>query len=159
MRAGNAREGASHTRAGLIGREGASGMERPLVWRHSMARAATAPVRMAVIQSASIRARSSPVVESTINILLLSEGPEPRMRDTLLHPYMPYSSGSRQGIVLMKSSPLGWREIFGGSVERSFIRQDSRTQSTHRAGLMLSARISLSVIIFIYFRGLNFRLF
>lgn len=44
MCAGNAREGASHTRAGLIGREGASGMERPLERTHSMARAATCAV-------------------------------------------------------------------------------------------------------------------
>ncbi len=49
--------------------------------------------------------------------------PEPRMRDTILHPYMPYSSGSRQGIVLMKSSPLGWRGRSLGAARGTILHQ------------------------------------
>jgi hypothetical protein len=113
-----------------------------------MASVATAPVRIAVIQSQSTNARSSPVVESKSIISLFNAGTLPTIRDTTFVPKRLYSLGSRQGIVVKKSFPEGCTDIFAGSWQSLFMMKASRTQSIHCSGDMFRLIISLLVILF-----------
>ena len=118
----------------------------------SMASAATAPVRMAVIQLQSISARSSPLRLSKSIRALCNAGVRPRMRETTFTPKRPYRSGSRQGMVVKKSLPWGWTEIFAGSWHSCLSRKASRTHSTHCAGPMPRPSICSGVILFMGIR-------
>lgn len=101
-----------------------------------MASVATAPVRIAVIQSQSTKASNSPFELSKSIRSLLSAGFLPRMRETTFTPKRWHSSGNRQGMVVKKSLPAGCTDILAGSWHRFLSRKASFTHSTHSAGAM-----------------------
>ena len=109
--------------------------------RLSMASAATAPVRMAVIQLQSISARSSPLRLSKSIRSLCNAGVRPRMRETTFTPKRPVPLGEQAGHGGEEARCRGWTEIFAGSWHSCLSRKASRTHSTHCAGPMLRPSI------------------
>lgn len=63
---------------------------------------------------------------------------------------LPISGGSRAGIEVMKSLPLGWTLIFAGSWDSYFIQKESFTHSTQVIGLIPNP-IMLSSLIYAVF--------
>ena len=103
----------------------------PFCAKSSTECAATAPVRMAVIQSASIKATISPDSVSSRMSLLSRAGCFSGNRVTSLTPPQrwPEASGTKQGIVFMKEPSRGFRLILAGRVISPLRIIESETHS------------------------------